>query len=137
MCSEESQEYLELIKQDVDVQKEAMRALTLFNKSDLKTKAAIGETIIVEKKLLERAVDTAVETIAVVSTERDHYKETVGDQANQQVVQEVLANKLTKQSKNDKNKIALRELKRTIERSKAICNKTEQQTAKLSEQTVQ
>ncbi len=130
MSSEESQELLEIIKQDVDVQKEAMRALTLYKKADYVTKAAIGEQIVIEKKLLESAVDTAVETISRVSTERDHYKDMLGDAANQDVVQQVLANKLAKQTKNEKNRQALSEIRRTIEQSKAICKKQEQTAVK-------
>jgi len=63
-----------------------------------------------------------VETVNRVSTERDHYKQILGETANDQLVQEALANKLAKQSRNDKNKTALSEIRKTIELGRAICN---------------
>ena len=125
MSSEEARELIEVVKEDADVQKESMRALTLYKKADYKTKEAIGEQIIVERSVLMNTIETAVDTISRVATERDHYKEILGEVANQDVVQDALANKLVRQNKNARNKIAMQEIRQTIELGKALCNQSQ------------
>ena len=121
MCSEESLELLDIVKQDENVRQEAFRALKLYQEADYKTKSAIGEHLVIEKKLLESAIDSAVDTITRVSTERDYYKDIVGDTVNNDVVQGVLENKMARMDKKEKNRIALTEIKKTLNQNKAIC----------------
>ena len=49
----------------------------------------------------------------------------VGTEANQQNHLDMIANKIAKKNRNDKNRIALTELKQMLEQRKAICNKEE------------
>ena len=106
-----------------DVKKETVRSLVVFDKNDYKTKAAIGREALVQQKALSKALQIGSDTITRVATERDTYKDMLGEAANCSAVNDAIENKILKQTRNTKNRILIQELNKTIEQSKAICKK--------------
>ena len=98
-----------------DVKEEQKRALAIYNRSDLSTQAAMAKQLILREKTLQKAVEVGVDTIARVSTERDYYKEMIGEGVNNANVQEALEYKISRQNKNAKNRIAMSEIYKTLE----------------------
>ena len=121
--------FIDIAALDFEVIKESNRALEIYNKSDYITKTETGKHTLVRTKALERGLENAVDTIAKVSVERDHYKEIVGTEANQQNHLDMIANKIAKKNRDDKNRTALTELKQMLEQRKAVCNKGEKNLA--------
>jgi FtsZ-binding cell division protein ZapB len=125
MSEDDVQAIVDMALQDKDVKEESARALAIFNNSDFQTIKQTGQYTLVRTKALEKGLETAVDTITKVSIERDHYKEMIGAEANQQSVQDMIANKYAKKTRNDRNRLALTEIQKMLEQNKAVCKTSE------------
>jgi hypothetical protein len=120
---DEVEELVGMAIADPEVRSESARALAIFNNSNMLTKEQIGRTTLVQNKALVKAAEIAIETISRVSTERDPYKDMLGDTANDASVQSAISRKVRENRPEVKRSRAISELKRTIEQGQRALTK--------------
>ena len=111
---------LSIAQNDNECKEESKRALQIFNQGDLSTKEQIGKKALFQNKAYAKAVEILGDTVYNVASERDVYKEMVGN-VDQNLVDSALATKKASKTNTDKNKLIMQEKTKPVSGSKTIC----------------
>ncbi len=120
-------EFIKSIEETPEIQEENKRLLTKYIQHNQATQFEAGKIMVVKVNTLEKAVEIGINTINRLATERDEVKvENTGLREQMQRIGKINELELNEyKSKNitidlDKNKVALAELKKTLDMSKSI-----------------
>ena len=118
-------EIIKCIKNDDAFYEDIKDDFQILKQSSIVNKAAASESLFINYKTLERAMDIAGDTIYDLSTERDILKNKLDSygEYNAEEVKKLLQNKKIKQSNDEKSKIIKQELLKTLQKAKALTNK--------------
>lgn len=114
-----SDDFIDLVKNDENVKKEICSAVQEYNKLDLSTKEAIGRNLLISNKVFTQTMEVMGDTIYDISVENDALRDQIG-KVNEEKVKDFSYQRKAMDTKDDKNKIILNKLSKTLQKSKAI-----------------
>jgi hypothetical protein len=118
-------EIIDYVKSQPATKEEVTKALQAYKSADLATQAETGGRLIAQVKVYEEAVQIMGDNIYDLNVENDSLRNIIGN-VDEKKVQELCQQKKLSDTKNDRNKIILASLQKTMLKSKAVCNNVTQ-----------
>jgi hypothetical protein len=124
-------EVIEYIKNQPSTKQEVATAIAKYKSASLATQAAAGEKMIAQVTVYDEAIQIMGDSIYDLNVENDSLRTMIGH-VDEKEVQDLCQKRKMNDSRNDKNKIILASLKKTISKNKAICNNSPAATVTVS-----
>ena len=121
-------EFMEIIKQDVNIQNEISQTIDKYNKESLSTRSQIGQNALFQSKVFKQAIKIMGETISDMDVEieqKDNKIQFLEDKIgipDSKVVEEMKRLDLNKKSCKEKNDRIMNRLNKTLHNHKYIKN---------------
>ncbi len=112
-------QYLEFVRQLPETKDEMKSALVKFEHADLSTKAEVGKNLLIDHKIAEKAIQIMGDTIYEQTVENGVLRNMIGN-VNDSLVQELVDKKKSKDSSDERNKVILQQLNKTVQRSRQL-----------------
>ena len=114
-----SDDFINVVKNDENVQKEICYAVQEYSKSDLSTQGAIGKNLLIDNKVFIKTIEVMGDAIYEDELEIEALRTQLG-KVNEEEVKRDIYKRKANDTKDDKNKKILNKLSITLQKSKAI-----------------
>ena len=118
-----SDDYIDLVKQNEEVQKELCEIVQEYKGSNLATQSALGLHYAMDNHIFSKTIEIMGDTIYNVKTEnialRDEMNEKIGE-VDEEKIRKRTQKRKGMDTRKDKNKLIREELQKTLLQTKAI-----------------
>ncbi len=112
-------EYIDLAQSQEEVKNKMIVAIKNYDQGNLQSQAIAGRALVAQNEGLKSALKIAGDCIYDKSIENDTLRSMIGN-VDEDFVQQVVSEKKTNDTNDDKNKRILEELKRTMNKTKQL-----------------
>ena len=112
---------MELVKNSDSVKQEINQSIIEYKKADLSTQSAIGLNLLIDNKVFNETIEIMGDTIYDKTIENYALRDQIG-QVDESKVKQFTSKRKNTDTRNDRNKLILEQLSKTLSKNKAICS---------------